>query len=142
MYWYPFQQGSPKISPTSILPTLLPSKEVISYKDEEVNKVEKDLNQFDLPPIIDECGDEELLKFEDYGDEELLDFEELEEDSIPSSFCEEEELPCKEELHLSLYQALCFHQEDKVEVTRDFYSSSFLVSSQVCQWFQVVHPSH
>ena len=108
-----FNKGSPKGPHTSGLPTLLPLKEVISYEDEEVNEEDEDLNRFDLPLILDDYGheklldfedydDEELLHFEDYGDEELLDFEELGETSVPSSFCEEEEISCKEEIHLSL----------------------------------------
>jgi len=91
--------GSPKSSLTLNIPTLLSLKEIISYEDEEVNEEEEDLNRFDLPPI-----------FDDYGDEELLDFKELGETSAPSSFCEEEEQVCKEELHLPLYKD--FHHED------------------------------
>ena len=122
-------KGSAKSHHTSSLPTLLPLKEIIFYQDEEVNEEEEDLNRFDLPPI-----------FDDYGDEELLDFEELGETSVPSSFCEEEELACKEELHLSLYNIKYFHQEDKVEVTRDFYPSSLLVPSHKSLWFRPIHP--
>ena len=91
-----FNKGSPKSHHSPSLPTLLPLKEMIFYEDEEVNEEEEDLNRFDLPPI-----------FDDYGDEE--DFEELGETSAPSSFCEEEELACKEELHLSLYNIKYFH---------------------------------
>ena len=124
-----FNKDSPKSPHTSSLPTLLPFKEIIFHEDEEVIEEEEDLNRFDLPPI-----------FDDYGDEELLDFEELGETSAPSSFCEEEELTCKEELHLSLYNIKYFHQEDKVEVTRDFRSSSLLVSSHKSPCFQPFHP--
>ena len=85
-----FNKGSPKSRHTPSLPTLLPLKEIILYEDEEVNEEEDDLNRFDPPPIFDDYGDEELLKFEDCGDEELLDFEELGETTTPSSSCEEE----------------------------------------------------
>ena len=74
-------------------------KEIISYEDEGVDEEEEDLNRFDLPPI-----------FDDYGDDELLDFKELGETAGPSSFCEEEEQVRKEELHLPLSKD--FHHED------------------------------
>jgi len=70
-----FNKGSAKSHHTSSLRTLLPFKEIIIYEDEEVDDEEEDLNRFDLPPIFDDYGDEELLDFEDYGDEELLNFE-------------------------------------------------------------------
>jgi len=69
-----------------------------------------------------------------------IDFEELGETLVPSSFCEEEEVGCKEELHLSPYKAVCFHQEGKLEVTKGFYSSSFLVFSYVSYRFRPIHP--
>ena len=113
-----FNKGSPKSSRTSTLPILLSLKEVIPYEDDEVSEEEQGLNPFDLPPI-----------FDDYGDKGALDFKELGETLIPSHFCKEEELACKDEPHLPLCKAVCFQQEDKVEVTRDFYSLAFLVSS-------------
>ena len=58
----------------------------------------------------------------------------------PSSFCEEEELACKEELHLSPYNINHFHQEDQIEVTRDFHSSSLLVSYHKSLCFKPFHP--
>ena len=117
------------------LPTLLPLKEVSSQEDKRVNEEEEDLNQFHLPPIFDDYGDVELLDFTDYGDYELLDFEDLGEISVLLSFCEEEELTYKEELHISPYKTTCFHQEDKLEETTDFYSSTFLVSSHISHLF-------
>ena len=65
------------------------------------------------PPIFEDYGDEELLNFEDYGDEELLDFKELGETSAPSSFCQEEEQVCKEELHLPLYKDF-YHEDNEI----------------------------
>jgi len=70
-----------------------------------------------------------ILGFEDYGDEELIDFKGLGEGLVPLSFCEDEELAYKEEFNISPYKVACIHQEDHVEIARDFHSSSFLVSS-------------
>jgi len=67
-----FNRASPKSSSTLSLPTMLPLKEFVSYKDIEVNERKEGLNQFDLPPIFDDCGDKEILDFENYGDKELL----------------------------------------------------------------------
>jgi len=53
---------------------MVPLKELVSYEDEEVNKREEGLNQFDPPPIFVDYGDKEILGFENYGDKELLDF--------------------------------------------------------------------
>ena len=78
-------KGSPKSHHSPGLPTLLPLKEIIFYEDEEENEEDEHWNQFDPPPIFDDYGDNELLKFEDHGDEELLDFEELGETTPPSS---------------------------------------------------------
>jgi len=117
-----FNKGSLKCPHTSSILTLFPLKEVNSHEDKEVNEEEEDLNRFDLLPIFDDYSGEELLDFKNYGDDELLEFEELGEISIPLFFCEEEELACKEELHISSYKGTCFHQEDKLEVIRDFYS--------------------
>jgi len=55
---------------------------------------------------------------------------------IPSSFCEEEELAHKEEFNTSPYKVTHLHQEDQVEIIRDFYSSSFLVSSHESLCFE------
>ena len=71
-----------------------------------------------------------ILGFEDYGDEELLNFKGLGEALVPLSFCEDKELAHKEEFNISLYKVTCLHQEDHVEIARDFHSSSFLVSSR------------
>ena len=71
-----FNKETPKSPHTSSLPALLPFTEIIFHEDEEVIKEEKDLNWFDLPPI-----------FDDYGDEELLHFKELGGTSARSSFC-------------------------------------------------------
>ena len=125
----PFSKGILKSSHTSNLAILLPLKEVISYEDDEAIEEEEGLNPLDLPPIFIDCGDTGALGFKELG-----------ETSIPSSFCEEEELACKEEPHLPLYKVVCFQQEDKVEVTRDVYSLPFLVSSNVSHCFQPVHP--
>ena len=99
-----FIKWSPRSHHFPSLPTLLPLKEIVFYDDEEVNKDEEDLNRFDAPPIFDDYGDEELLKFEDYGDEELLDCAELGETTTTSSSCEEEGQVCKEEIYLPLYK--------------------------------------
>ena len=61
----------------------MPLREVVSYEDEEVNKREEGLNQFDPPLIFDKYGDKEILGFEDYGDEELLDFKVLQQALVP-----------------------------------------------------------
>jgi len=52
-----------------------------------VNKQEEGLSQFNLPPIFDNYGDEEILGLEDYSEEKLLEFEELERALIPLSSC-------------------------------------------------------
>ena len=44
-----------------------------------------------------------------YPSEELLDFKELEEALVHLSFCEEEELAHKEELHVFPYKATCLY---------------------------------
>jgi len=66
----------------------------------------------------------------------LLDFKRLEEALLPSPFCEEEDIANKEEFNISPYKVACLHQEDQVEITRDFYSSSFLVSSHESLYFE------
>jgi len=71
-----FNKRTPKGSCTLSLPTMLALNEPVSYEDED--EKEEVLNQFDPPPIFNDHGDEEILRFEDYGDEELLDFKELE----------------------------------------------------------------
>ena len=58
-----FNKGSPKSSRTSTLPILLSLKEVIPYEDDEVSEEEQGLNPFDLPPILDDYGDEGALYF-------------------------------------------------------------------------------
>jgi len=122
-----FNKGSPKSSCTLNLPTMVPLKEFMCCEDEEVNEREEGLNQFDSPPIFNDYGDEEILGFEDYSDEELLDFKGLGEALVPLSLCDDEELACKEEFNISPYKVTCLHQEDHVEIRRDFQSSSFLV---------------
>ena len=77
-------------------------------------KKEESLNPFDPPSIFDDYGNEEILGVEDYGDEELVNFKELEEALVPLSFCEEEELDQKEELHVFPYKATRLHQEYQV----------------------------
>jgi len=47
---------------------------------------------------------------------------------VPLCFCEEEKLAHNEEFNISPYKVTCLHQEDQAEVTKDFYSSSFLIS--------------
>ena len=111
-----FKKGSPKSSRTASLRTLLPLKEVISYEDDEVSEEEDGLNPFDLPPNFGDCDDKGALNFKELG-----------ETLVPSSFCDEEELACKE-VHLPLYKGVCFQQEHKVEATRDLYSLAFLMS--------------
>jgi len=82
---------------------MLPLKDLVSYQDEEVNETGEGLNQFDPPPIFDDYGDEEILGYEDYGDKELLEFKKLGEALAPLSFCEEQKLAHKEEVHVSPY---------------------------------------
>ena len=106
-------KGSPKSHHSPSLPTLLPLKEIIFYEDEEENEEEEDWNRFDPPPIFDDYGDNELLKFEDYGDEELWDGEELGETKSPLSSCEEEGQVFQEELHLPLYKD-SHHQDNEI----------------------------
>jgi len=53
-------------------------------------------------------------------------------------FCEEEELAHNEEFNISPYKVTCLHQEDQVRVTKDFYSSSFLVSSHESLCFKSI----
>ena len=60
-----FNKGSPKSHHSSSLPTLLPSKEIIFYEDEKVNKDKEDLSRFDLPPISDDYGDEKANEVEE-----------------------------------------------------------------------------
>ena len=131
-----FKKRSPKSSCTLSFPTMVPLKEFVFYEDEEVNEREEGSNQLDLPPSFDGYGDKEIVGFENYGDEELLHFKGLGEALVPSSFCEEEEPARKEEFNTSPYQVTCLHQEDQVEITRDFYSSSFLVSSHESLCFE------
>jgi len=54
-----FNKGSPKISCTLTLPTMLSMKELMSYEDEE--EKEDGLNPLDPPSIFDDYGDEEIL---------------------------------------------------------------------------------
>ena len=122
-------RGGQSVLVTLSLSTMVPSKEFVSYEDEEVNERKEGLNQFNSPPVFDDYGDEEILGFEDYGDEELLVFKGLREAIVPLSFGEGEELAQKEEFNISPYKVTCLLQADHVEITRDFYSSSFLVSS-------------
>ena len=110
---HPFQLGECKESSLPQPSDLAALKGNIFYEDEQVNEEEEDLNRFDQPPIFDDYGDEELLKFEDYGDEELLDCEELGEATGPSSSCEEEQQLCKEEHHLPLYKDFN-HEENEI----------------------------
>jgi len=115
---------------------MVPLKEFVSCEDEAVNEREEGLNQFDSPLIFDDYGDEEILGFEDYGDEELSNFKGLGEALAPFSFCEDEELAHKEEFYISPHKVTCLHQEDHVKITRDFHSSSFLVSSHESLCFE------
>jgi len=82
---------------------MLPLKDLLSYQDEEVNEKGEGLSQFDPPPIFDDYGYEQILGFKVYGDEELLEFKELGEALAPLSFCEEQKLTHKEEVHVSPY---------------------------------------
>jgi len=108
---------------------MLPLKEFVSYVDKEVNERKEGLNQFNLPLIFDDYSDKEVPGFGNCGDKELLNCKELGEALLPLCFCQEEELTHNEEFKICRYKVTCLHREDQVEATRDFYSSSFLVSS-------------
>jgi len=99
---------------------MLAPKEFVSYEHKEVNERKEGLNQFDLPPTFDDYGEKEVLGFEKYGHKELFDYKEFREALVPLCFCEEEELTHNEEFKISPYRIPCLHQEDQVEVTRDF----------------------
>jgi len=88
---------------------MLPLKEFLSYEDKEVNERKEGLNQSDLPPIFDDYGDKEVLRFENYGDKELLDCKDLGEALVPLCFCELEEVAHNEEFNISPYKVTCLH---------------------------------
>jgi len=85
---------------------MLPLKDLVSYEDREVDEKGEGLNQFDPPPIFNDCGDEEILGFEDYVNKDLFEFKELGKALVLCLFVRKK-LAHKEEFHVSPYKATC-----------------------------------
>lgn len=88
-------------------PNLLPVKEVIPNKDEEVIE-EEESNHCDPPPIVVAYDDEDLLDFEE---DEVVNMAKV--DTLSSK----EEEHASKEIRTSPYKKLWFKQEEKEEYT-------------------------